>query len=461
MVDAKGPLRGHFLANTHPFRAKNSAVAELRPGRSFAHWPHAGLLALLCSGVAVAALPRASEAASDEQLQWKALSIAPLSAGGRTGMQMIATQRVEPIDFAPARLTVERAMVFGRGDSVEALLRRAGVPYPDSATAAAMIAAAAPAIAPGTAVSVVLGRKNGFDRRIERVRLRANLGLMVEVVRDGEGLRLIRQAIAVDSRPLRVRGRVGDGLYWSLRAAGVSPQSAAEYLRALATEIDVGGEIAPDDRFDLVIASRRSAGGERETGPLLYAGIDRSAARDLQLVKWGRQGRASWVDAASIGQPTDVGMAWPVAGRITSGFGYRIHPILRFARLHKGVDFGASSGSPIVAAADGRVSAAGWAGGYGRQVRLAHADGLGTSYSHMSQIVAEPGSYVRRGQLIGYVGSSGLSTGPHLHYEVHRYGQAVNPLSVRFTGAPAIDGAEIAAFKARLKTLLSVGVKRG
>jgi murein DD-endopeptidase MepM/ murein hydrolase activator NlpD len=92
-------------------------------------------------------------------------------------------------------------------------------------------------------------------------------------------------------------------------------------------------------------------------------------------------------------------------------------------------------------------------------VRIAHADGMATSYSHMSEIVAEPGAQVRRGQLIGYVGSSGLSTGPHLHYEVHRGGQAVNPLSVRFTNAPAIDGAEISAFKARLKALLSVGSK--
>ena len=431
------------MADTYPYFAAKAAV-----------------LALLCGGVAVAALPRAPEGASDEQLQWKALAIAPLSAGGRTGMAMIATSQVEPIDFAPARPTVERAMIYGRGDSVEALLGRAGVTYPDSATAAAMLSAAAPAIAAGTRVTVVLGRQNGFERRLRSVRLRANLGLIVEVVRDGEGLRLVRQAIAVDTRPLRVRGRVGDGLYWSLRAAGVSPQSAAEYLQALATELDVGGDISADDHFDLVIASRRSFTGERETGPLLYAGIDRSAARDLQLVKWGSRGRASWVDAASIGRASDSsGMAWPVAGRITSGFGYRIHPILRFARLHKGVDFGAGTGTPIVAAADGQVSAAGWAGGYGRQVRIAHADGLATSYSHMSSIVAEPGSYVRRGQLIGYVGSSGLSTGPHLHYEVYRHGQAVNPLSVRFTGAPALDGAQIAAFKARLKTLLAVGVK--
>jgi murein DD-endopeptidase MepM/ murein hydrolase activator NlpD len=460
---AKVASGGAFLANTHPFRRGKSGSAELQQRRPLVQWRQAGLLALLCSGVALAALPRASQAATDEDNQWKALSIAPLSSGGRTGMRMIASQKVEPIDFAPARPTVERAMVFGRGDSIEALLNRAGVPYPDSATAAAMISGAATAIPAGTTVSVVLGRKDGLDRRLQRIRLRANLGLMVEVVRDGEGLRLLRQPIAVDARPLRVRGRVGDGLYWSLRAAGVSPQSAAEYLAALATEIDVGGDVAPDDQFDLVIASRRSAIGERETGPLLYAGIDRAAARDLQLVKWGSRGaKASWIDAADMGpRPADSGaMVWPVAGRITSGFGYRMHPILGFARLHKGVDFGASWGSPIVAAADGRVSRAGWAGGYGRQVRIAHADGIGTSYSHMSSIVAEPGAYVRRGQLIGYVGSSGLSTGPHLHYEVYRWGQVVNPMSVRFvTGAPQIDGAEIAAFKARLKSLLSVGVK--
>ncbi len=453
------PAKGAFLANAHPFRAQSSAAVEARPRRALIPWRQAGLLALLCSGVAVAAMPRATELLSDEELQWKALAIAPLSAGGRTGMRMIATQAVEPIDFAPARPTVERAMVYGRGDSIEALLARANVPYPDRASAAAMISAAAPRIPAGTGVSVVLGRKNGIDRRLHSVRLRASLAMNVAVVRDDGGLRLVRQAIAVDTRPLRVRGRVGDGLYWSLRAAGASPQSAAEYLQALATEIDVGGDVAADDRFDLVIASRRTANGQRETGPLLYAGIDRSAARDLQLVKWGGQDRASWVDAATVGRSTDAGMTWPVAGRITSGFGYRIHPILRFARLHRGIDFGAGTGTPIVAAADGQVAMAGWAGGYGRQVRIAHAAGIATSYSHMSQIVAQPGSFVRRGQLIGYVGSSGLSTGPHLHYEVHRSGQAVNPLSVRFTSAPAIDGAEIAAFKARLKALLSAGVK--
>jgi len=198
-------------------------------------------------------------------------------------------------------------------------------------------------------------------------------------------------------------------------------------------------------------------------GNLLYAGLDRIAAPDLQLVKWNANGRNEWLDAAHADQPAPVsaGMTWPVAGRITSYFGYRYHPILHFTRFHAGVDFGASWGSPIVAAADGQVVGAGWAGGYGRQVRIAHGAGLLTSYSHMSEIVASPGSFVHAGQLIGYVGSSGLSTGPHLHYEVLEGGRPVNPLSVRFTNVQVVDTHVADAVKARLKQLLSVGVKRG
>ncbi len=252
--------------------------------------------------------------------------------------------------------------------------------------------------------------------------------------------------------PLRIRGRAGDGLYWALRASGASPQLAAEYLSALATEIDVG-EVGPSDRFDLVL------GGNRQ---LLYAGLDRAAGSDLELVRWTANGRSEWIDAANADRPAPVaaGMAWPVAGRITSYFGYRYHPILHFTRLHAGVDFGASWGSPIYAAADGQVVRAGWAGGYGRQVRLAHGGGLVSSYSHMSEIAAAPGGIVRRGQLIGYVGSSGLSTGPHLHFEVKRDGVPVNPLGVRFVGAPVVDTHLADAVKARLKALLSVGTKK-
>jgi murein DD-endopeptidase MepM/ murein hydrolase activator NlpD len=352
-------------------RAFAFAPALPRPG-----WRTAGALALLCSTVAWASLPRVSHIPTDEQRQWQALGIAPLTSGGATGMRMAASDAVEPVEFVPRR-------------------------------AVPIEAAAAPAPKPAPAIT----------------------------------------------GPLRIRGRVADGLYWSLRAAGASPQVAAQYLSALANEIDVGA-VAPNASFDLVLGPGAN---------LLYAGLSGSGERNLQLVKWNANGSSQWIDAASAGQPraSSAGMTWPVAGRITSYFGYRYHPILHFSRFHAGVDFGASWGSPIVAAADGQVSAAGWAGGYGRQLRIWHGGGLTTSYSHMSEIVAQPGSYVQAGQLIGYVGSSGLSTGPHLHYEVLKDGTPVNPMAVRFSSVQVADAGLVNAVKTRLKALLSVGAKRG
>jgi murein DD-endopeptidase MepM/ murein hydrolase activator NlpD len=353
--------------HAHPLRRSLDHVWP-KPG-----WKSAGVLALLCSTVTWASFPRPVELPRDEQRQWQALGLAPLSGGGVTGMPMAPTNAVETVDFVPKRAVPVQA------------------------------AAPAPAL-------VVTG-------------------------------------------PLRIRGRVGDGLYWSLRAAGASPQVAAAYLAALATEIDVG-EVGPSDGFDLVLGANRD---------LLYAGLDRAASSDLQLVRWNANGRSEWIDAANAARPAPVesGLAMPANGPVTSYFGNRYHPILHFTRFHAGIDIGAGWGSPIVAAGDGQVVGAGWSGGYGREVQIAHGGGLVSLYGHMSEIVASPGSFVRRGQLIGYVGSSGLSTGPHLHFEVRQSGQPVNPLAVRFTSAPVVDTHLTDAVKARLKALLSVGVKRG
>jgi murein DD-endopeptidase MepM/ murein hydrolase activator NlpD len=252
--------------------------------------------------------------------------------------------------------------------------------------------------------------------------------------------------------PLRIRGTVGDGFYWSLRAAGASPQTAAQYLAALATTIDVG-DVGRSDSFDLVLASDRQ---------LLYAGLNRVGQGALQLVKWTAGGRSEWINAADASRPapSTSAMVLPANGPITSYFGNRYHPILHFTRFHAGIDIGAPWGGPIVAAGDGRVIGAGWSGGYGREVQIEHSGGLVSLYGHMSAILAEPGGFVRQGQVIGYVGSSGLSTGPHLHFEVRLGGQPVNPLAVRLTSAPVVDTHLAEAVKTRLKLLLSVGVKR-
>jgi murein DD-endopeptidase MepM/ murein hydrolase activator NlpD len=433
-------------------------------------WRGLATLGALCTAAALTApdfgpLPAGHPASLTGQArdQWTAVGIDSLSRGSTSGIRMAPGARVEPIDAAPERVAIDVFATLGR-DGVARSLARIGAASGDAMMAASLIHGAAPRLKPGTSLSVRLGRRDAGGRRsIERIALRASMALKLLVERNEAGsLELGRIAVPVSTTPIRVRGRASDGLYWALRTAGASPATATSYLKALAQEIDVG-EIGPDASFDLVIDRRRSADGEVAEGDLLYAGLDRLVDRDLQLVRWTAGGRPVWVDAATVGQmraPSE-GMIWPVAARITSGFGPRIHPILRFARMHRGIDFGARRGTPIHAAADGQVTRAGWAGGYGRQVRLAHGGGMASSYSHMSSLAVAPGALVRQGQLIGFVGSSGLSTGPHLHYEVYRGGVAVNPMNARFTAAQrAADPGAVAAIKARLKALLNVGVKK-
>jgi len=431
-------------------------------------WRGAATLAALVAwalllGPGIEPLPAGSppQPAKSVAQQWDATGIGSLADGSKSGLRMAANAQVEPIASAPERAFIEAFATVGP-DGVARSLIRIGAATGDAVQVERLIRGEGGRVATGTGVAVTLGRKGaGGLRPIERAELRTGLDMRMRIERADVGLTLTKLPIPVDRTPVRIRGRAGDGLYWALRAAGASSQSAAAYLRALATQIDVG-EIAPDDRFDMIMANRRAAGADSQAGPLLYAGLERQGQPSLQLVAWNAGGKIIWIDPAAAGQvQASSALVWPVNARITSTFGRRYHPILHFARMHKGIDFGAALGTPIHAAADGQVRRAGWAGGYGRQVRIDHGGGLATSYSHMSRMIVAPGTPVRQGQVIGYVGSSGLSTGPHLHYEVLRGGQAVDPMSVRFASAPAIDPAQANAIKARLQALLRIGTKAG
>jgi len=140
----------------------------------------------------------------------------------------------------------------------------------------------------------------------------------------------------------------------------------------------------------------------------------------------------------------------PVDGaRISSSFGMRHHPILGFTRMHQGVDFAVPAGTPIMASGDATVLSAGWAGGYGNMVVLRHNGSYATAYGHMSRIARgiKPGVYVRQGEVIGYVGMTGLATGPHLHYEVRVDSKAINPLGVRLAATQKLEGGALADFR--------------
>jgi murein DD-endopeptidase MepM/ murein hydrolase activator NlpD len=221
----------------------------------------------------------------------------------------------------------------------------------------------------------------------------------------------------------RFTGRVGPDLSASLAAAGVPEAGGREYVWLLGKAIHLADDgLSVDDRFDLVI--QRNPDGS--LGQLLYAGMDRIARADIELMKWTDGRQVIWVNADGVGGDGSQAIKMPVQGRLTSGFGERFHPILGYERFHAGLDLAAAAGTPIVAAADGKVVSAGWSGGYGQAVEIAHAGGIETKYGHMSRIAAYAGEIVRRGEVIGYVGSTGLSTGPHLHFEVMKNGRPVN-----------------------------------
>jgi len=359
-------------------------------------------------------------------------------------------------ESAPLRYELKLVLSVAEGEAIRDVLIRAGV-APSAVDEAARLIESAGPIPARTDVSLFLGKATASGtRRLEALSLRPRLDLLIEIVRDRDDrLRLASQAILIDATPQRFRGRVGDSLFWSLRAAGVAPDTARQFLTAIASRTSARLAARPSDRFDLVVDHRLAATGEAQVGPILYAALDRSAGPDVRLVRWTIDGQAGLFEPGKAEQQVD-GMQRPVLGAVSSPYGVRVHPILRFARFHRGVDFRAEWGAPVFAAADGAVVKAGWHGGHGRRVRLVHYNGLETSYSHLSEVAAAPGQFVHKGQLIGYVGSTGFSTGPHLHYEVSRRGQPLDPLSVRHMSRTTVSPADMAALDARLKQLQAI-----
>lgn len=392
----------------------------------------------------------------------RAQAIAPLAWGGDTGRRMAATDAVQPLGDTPERPQIDLAATLGDGDSLHRALERAGVGGAEARRVAAMTADVVDPdeIPAGTALAVTLGRRfsKADARPLQTLAFRARFDMRVNFVRVGDTLTMQRMPIAVDSAPLRVEGRVGDSLYASARAAGAPAAAIQTYIRALAPQVPMQN-IAADDRFDLIVEQDRAATGEVRYGKLLYIGLNRGR-RTTRMIQWDIDGRSQWYDAAGVGERR-AGYVTPVANaRKTSSFGWRIHPLLGYSRMHQGTDYGAAYGTPIRAVTDGIVSFAGWHGGHGNMVQLKHPNGLGTGYAHMSRVAVAPGARVSQGQVIGYVGSTGLSTGPHLHFEVYRGGRAVSPSGVNFESRSILEGAQLAAFRAKLDNILSMRPQR-
>lgn len=388
----------------------------------------------------------------------RAQMIMPIAFGSDSGRRMGANENVVSLGVSPERPTIEMTTRMGNGDSFARVLQRAGVGRSDAIRIENMVSGvtALDAIASGTPLDIVLGARPSrtAPRPLQSLAFRARFDLNLQITRAGGAFRISKQPIAVDTTPLRIRGIVGTGLYRSARAAGAPVEAIQNYLQILSGQTSLSN-IRETDEFDIIVGYRRAATGEVEVGSMLYAGLDRDGKSAIQMLKWTTGENTQWFEASGVGE-TRGAMGRPVNGPVTSNFGMRMHPVLGYQRMHSGMDFGVPYGAPIYAVSDGVIAFAGRKGGYGNFVQINHGGGLATGYGHMSRFATQAGQSVRRGQIIGYVGSTGLSTGPHLHYELYRGGHPINPASVTFTQRAQLEGPSLVNFRAKLAALKSV-----
>ncbi|MFN3590767.1 MAG: peptidoglycan DD-metalloendopeptidase family protein [Thermaurantiacus sp.] len=427
------------------------------------------LLVLMGAGVSlvsqVPVLPGVAPAPLSGEARTERLAdaIQPMGLGSATGRTMPPTRAVTRLAEPPERPRIELVARVG-GDGMAGALRRAGLSREDADTVLALVSGAVNprSLTGGTELQLVMGRREtrSVPRPLEHLAFRAAFDLRLEVVRADDGnLRLVRIPIAVDDTPLRIQGQVGRSLHRSARAAGVPASVLADYLRQIGFVLDIQREVGARDRFDIIIEHRRAETGETEMGRLLYAGLQ-NGSRKIRLMRWGPRGEFFRDDGNSARQGL---MRTPVDGaRLSSGFGMRTHPILGFSRLHRGVDFAAPTGTPVLASAGGRVVRAGWGGGYGNMIDIDHGRGIVTRYAHLSRMDVRVGQQVNQGQRIGAVGSTGMSTGPHLHYEVIRNGQPIDPRSNRLlVQGPVLAGQDLVRFRGEMDRLLAVRIANG
>jgi len=253
---------------------------------------------------------------------------------------------------------------------------------------------------------------------------------IVERLPDGT-LRGSKRPVELTTEVARVGVTIQSSLYESLEKAGEDPNLAVLAADVLAWDVDFYQDVRAGDRMRMVVEKVFADGKLLRYGEVLAAEYDGAATGRKRLFRYtAPDGQTSYFD--DEGQSARRGfLRSPLKyANVTSRFGNRVHPVLGYQRAHEGVDYGAPTGTPVWAVGDGQVKQSGWNGGCGKSVTLRHRNGYETVYCHLSAVAVSAGKPVSQKQIIGYVGATGLATGPHLHYAVKRGGAFMNPLQL-------------------------------
>jgi murein DD-endopeptidase MepM/ murein hydrolase activator NlpD len=347
----------------------------------------------------------------------------------------LASLPIDPEDFGVAGALDERPATLKRRETLSDLVNRLDLPGNQGHQALYSLTSAellnARRVRPGLAVKAHV---DGEQLTALSVDLEPGRRLMAKRMPDGA-----YQAFALNSllipTPYRVKGSIETSLYEDAQARGAEDQQVVDFAQVFAYDLDFQREVHPGDEFELVFdVLMDERGNVIRRGDVLFASLNGKAVNKSFYRFTTPDENITDYFQANGESSTKFLMKTPINGaRLSSRFGKRRHPISGYTRLHKGTDFAAPTGTPIYAAGNGVVERASRYGGYGHYVRIRHQKGFKTAYAHMSRYGRgiKAGRSVRQGQIIGYVGSTGASTGPHLHYEVYKNGRAVDAMRLK------------------------------
>ncbi|MEM6851077.1 MAG: M23 family metallopeptidase, partial [Pseudomonadota bacterium] len=381
-----------------------------------------------------AAPPNGFDAAYVEDAPGEARELSLTLASGQTLAELLIGKGVSPSDARKALAALQETYDARTMQSGEKIRVQAAEPRMSVAQLAA------------------LGRKPP-TLQLASMTLRPSPEMRLEVEREGRGYLAREEAVSLVEHRQRARGVIESSLYTAANDAGMVDAMIVEFMDVFKYDVDFQRQVRSGDSFDALFSRFYDEEGEAiKSDGLIFAEMTVGGApKAYYRFTTPDDNNTDYYDADGR-SATKFLMKTPLNGaKLTSGFGPRVHPVLGYTKDHKGVDFGARSGTPIMAAGDGVVERASRFSTFGHYVRIRHSDGYKTIYAHLKGYAKgiKSGSRVRQGQIIGYVGSTGRSTGPHLHYEVHRHGKAVNPMRLKVATGRRLNGKLLQQFEAR------------
>ena len=368
---------------------------------------------------------------------------------------LIAPTDTQHLDQAAVK---ENIWILKSGESFSDLLARANVVPEQAEIAIAALGTQTRlrALKPGAIFELTFQEKNltpfqlaarngKTEQVLTGVDYRADKLTTIRLTRRGSDFHAVKITAPMEKRYIALSGVIKDNLFWSAKKAGMPTEATAKLANLFLYDIDFQREIFAGDQFEAVYEAFYNDRGEMvKVGDIVYGRLSWRGGKKTRgyYLYTDKNGKTDWFDAKGESARRFLMKTVIEGARITSRFGRRRHPISGYTKAHKGVDFGARRGTPVMAAGDGIIERANRFSTYGNYVKIKHANGYETAYAHLNGFAKgiKKGQRVRQGQIIAYVGSTGRSTGPHLHYEVLRRGKQINPLTLKVADGKKLKG---------------------